>query len=75
MGLVKSWMIEMEERGYAESDDRICKDCVDDDALAEWITSNAIEPECSFCGAEADGSIAASFEEFTSRLIHLKYGI
>lgn len=69
MGLVKSWMIEMEERGYAESDDHICKDCVDDDALADWITRNAIEPECSFCGAEADGAIAASFEEFTAVIL------
>ena len=41
MGIVKAWMMEMEERGYGESDDYVCASCVTDGFLAQWIGDHA----------------------------------
>jgi hypothetical protein len=65
MGIVKAWMMEMEERGYGESDDVICGACVTDEFLKNWIADNATAEACSFCDATASSPIAASFEDFT----------
>lgn len=69
MGIVKAWMMEMEERGYGESDDAICSACVTDEFLARWIADNASATACSFCDAKAKIPIAASFEDFTSVIL------
>lgn len=66
MGIVKAWMMEMEERGYGESDDHVCAACVTDTFLAEWIGAHAKASACSFCDAESNQPIAASFEDFTA---------
>lgn len=65
MGVVKAWMMEMEERGYGESDDYLCAACVTDPFLAEWIAVYAEANACSFCDAVSDQLIAAPFEDFT----------
>jgi hypothetical protein len=65
MGIVKAWMMEMEERGYGESDDVICGACVTDEFLKNWIADNATAEACSFCDTTASSPIAASFEDFT----------
>ena len=65
MGIVKAYMMGMEERGYGESDDHICPDCVSDEFLAEWIAGNAESETCSFCDAASEQPIAAPFETFT----------
>ncbi|KTT96426.1 HEPN-associated N-terminal domain-containing protein [Sphingomonas sanguinis] len=65
MGIVKAWMMEMEERGYSESDDYVCAACVTDPFLAEWIAGHAEANACSFCEAVSDQPIAAPFEDFT----------
>ncbi len=69
MGIVKAWMMEMEERGYGESDDHLCAACVTDPFLAEWIARHAEANECSFCDAVSDMPIAAPFEEFTGLVL------
>lgn len=66
MGIVKAYMMEMEERGYGESDDHICPACVTDDFLARWINDHAESDTCSFCGTSSNQPIAASFEDFTA---------
>lgn len=66
MGIVKAWMMEMEERGYGESDNHVCAACVTDPFLAEWIGAHAEALACSFCDAVSDQPIAASFEDFTA---------
>lgn len=73
MGIAKSWMIEMQERGYGESDDHICPNCVSDGFLQNWIQRNAIAKECSFCGEKSDKPIAASFEDFSGTVLHGLY--
>jgi len=65
MGIVKAYMMEIEERGYGESDDHVCPACVIDGYLADWIAAHADSKECSFCDAESDQLIAAPFEAFT----------
>jgi hypothetical protein len=64
MGIVKAYMMEMEERGYGESDDHVCAACVSDLFLAEWIAEHAEANACSFCDAKSDQPIAAPFESF-----------
>lgn len=64
MGRVSEWMIEQQERGYSEADGEICVDCVTDPALKAWVEANPISTACSFCGAESDDAIAASFDDF-----------
>ena len=73
MGAAQAWMMAMEERGYGESDDHICADCVSDAFLAEWIERNAEAAVCSFCGARADKPIAASFEDFSGVVLRGLY--
>lgn len=65
MGIAKAYMMEMQERGYGESDDHVCPACVSDGFLAEWIAGHAESEKCSFCDAESDQPIAAPFEAFT----------
>lgn len=65
MGIVKAHMMELEERGYGESQDYICPACITDHFLCEWIASHVESVFCSFCGARSDSPIAASFEAFT----------
>jgi hypothetical protein len=65
MGIVKACMMEMEERGYGESDNYVCAACVTDPFLAEWIAGHAEANACSFCEAVSDQLIAAPFEDFT----------
>ncbi|NML05961.1 HEPN-associated N-terminal domain-containing protein [Sphingomonas sp. G-3-2-10] len=65
MGIVKAYMMELEERGYGESDDHVCAACVTDPYLAEWIAGHAESKACSFCDAGSDQPIAAPFEAFT----------
>ena len=69
MGIVKAWMMEMEERGYGESDDHLCAACVTDPFLAEWIAEHAEANACSFCDAVSDQPIAAPFEDFTGAVL------
>lgn len=61
--------MELEERGYGESDKHICQECVSDPYLASWIFDNASATHCDFCGAHSNELIAASFEDFTGLII------
>jgi hypothetical protein len=65
MGIVKAYMMELEERGYGESEDHVCPACVTDPSLGEWIATHAESEVCSFCDAKSDQPIAAPFEAFT----------
>ena len=58
MGIVKAWMMEMEERGYGESDDVICGACVTDEFLKEWIADNATANACSVAMCAVPASAA-----------------
>jgi hypothetical protein len=69
MGIVKAYMMELEERGYGESDDYVCAACVTDDHLTAWIAANAESDACSFCDAVSDQPIAAPFEAFTGVIL------
>jgi hypothetical protein len=77
MGRAKAWMMEQEERGYTEAVGDICADCVNDAFLKQWISDNAEATECSFCGADSDKEIAASFDDFVGVVlggIHFDWG-
>lgn len=69
MGRAKEWMMEQEARGYSEADGDICADCVNDQFLKQWVNDSAEATECSFCGAESEDAIAASFDEFVGVVI------
>lgn len=57
-------MLEQYERGYSEAEGEICADCVSDPALRKWIEANLTSIQCTFCGAESECAIAASFDDF-----------
>ena len=69
MGIVKAYMMELEERGYGDSDDHVCAACVTDPFLVEWITEHAESTACSFCDARSAQPIAAPFEDFTALVL------
>lgn len=64
MGRAKEWMLEQFERGYSEAEGEICVECVTDPALRNWIEANLTSTQCTFCGAESEYAIAASFDDF-----------
>src|SRR5689334_4930348 len=69
MGRAKEWQLEQWERGYDEAEGEICATCVNDPVLKAWITDNASADVCTFCGAQAEEPIAASFDEFVGAVL------
>ncbi|MFT7840686.1 HEPN-associated N-terminal domain-containing protein [Saccharothrix sp. BKS2] len=67
MGLVKSYMAELEERGFGAVDGQaVCLACVLDPTLQETLRPRLAEHECAFCGArsgDAGEPIAVDFED------------
>lgn len=70
MGIVKQFWMEEMERGYGRPDGKICSSCVDDDYLKSWVEESVSSNTCSFCDAESDQPIAASFEEFVGQVMN-----
>jgi len=42
----------------------VCDECVDEEALKEFIRDNAVSESCDFCGRESDEPIACDFDDF-----------
>jgi len=42
----------------------VCDECVDEQALQEFIRDNAVSESCDFCGRESDEPIACDFDDF-----------
>lgn len=57
MGYAKNRMIEIQERGYGESDKCVCSGCVKDDYLVKIIRKKGEVGACSFCRDENDKQI------------------
>jgi len=54
MGYWKQKMIEEQERGWSSlGDKRVCAKCFDDAALADFVSENAVEHECDYCGRKS----------------------
>lgn len=49
MGIAKQMLIEQLERGFGSIDKKVCRDCVHDYALKNYICINGFEDECSYC--------------------------
>ena len=49
MGIAKSKLIEIEERGYGESDKNVCSGCIKDPYLVKIIRDNGEVGACSYC--------------------------
>lgn len=50
MGLVKEDMMICEDRGYGHCDKEVCRDCIGDKHLKEYITANGYMSTCDYCG-------------------------
>lgn len=59
MGLVKSLMMEDEERGWHDPDGHVCSQCVHDDFLKDVIRTNAVQQQCDYCGGRTRKKSAA----------------
>jgi HEPN superfamily RES-like protein/RES domain-containing protein len=60
MGMAKRQMEAEHERGFAAIDGFVCDTCFSDPALAEFVSDQASETSCDFCGRAAEEPIAAS---------------
>ena len=50
MGLAKNRLMEIEERGYGDSDKFVCSACIGDSYISKQIRNSHYKDECSFCG-------------------------
>lgn len=62
MGLVKSMLMESEERGWDAPDKFVCADCVEDSCLKDCIRSDVEAQVCDYCGHQSHESIATPLE-------------
>lgn len=60
MGQWKELMYESERRGHAARERFVCGECLNDDALAEFVNDHAERNECEFCESKRDTPFAAS---------------
>ena len=60
MGQWKELMYESERRGHAARERHVCGECLNDNALAEFVSDHAEHNECEFCGTKQDAPFAAS---------------
>ncbi len=61
MGIAKNLLIEREERGYADLDGNVCALCFTDHAIRAYVSSNAAEKTCEYCGRRSRRPIAVPF--------------
>ncbi len=50
MGWAKNHLIEIEERGYGDSDKNVCAACIGDRYISNQIKYSHCKDKCSFCG-------------------------
>ncbi|MYC84647.1 MAG: RES family NAD+ phosphorylase [Acidimicrobiia bacterium] len=52
MGIMKSLMLEQQEYGFSRSGfwDEVCRHCIADDCLAEYVSQGDLIERCRFCG-------------------------
>lgn len=65
MGIVKSQLIEEQERGWSSFNNKFaCTECFGDPDIRKFIRNTASEHECSYCGdSSTDEPIAADMNE------------
>jgi hypothetical protein len=70
MGGTKRLLEEMQERGWTTAGDgHVCPDCVEDEALADYLAGHAVETRCDYCGRSSDEPIAVPVDELVG-VIH-----
>lgn len=70
MGLVKSELIEAEERGWDAPDTHVCAECVEDDFLKAEIADHVFEKYCDYCHRKAPEAIAAPLSTILGPIAH-----
>jgi hypothetical protein len=66
------------DRGFDDIDGYVCPECVDDDAIKEYIRAGATETVCDFCGRRSETAIAMAANDVTellSRSIKAEYNL
>lgn len=70
MGAAKRWMEEIERRGYNPIPDKyVCQDCVDEEAIKNFVRENCESCICSYCGKREVSPIAASVENVANLIV------
>jgi RES domain-containing protein/ribosomal protein S27E len=63
MGQAKNEAVEMEERGWSNSDGKfVCSTCVEDEYLKTVIRESATQTRCNYCGTTSREPIAAPLD-------------
>jgi hypothetical protein len=66
MGIVKAWMMEMEELGLSGGDGGlVCADCLNDTYLGKWVTQNATNKKCTYCGKGGQKRISVNIGDLS----------
>ena len=74
MSLVKRALEEQLAQGFAYTEDFVCVNCVEDEALKDAISSNlSSKVSCTFCGNPSAASLDVLIEAFLVGLYH-EYG-
>src|SRR2546430_15295415 len=70
MGYLKSLHEEADARGWTSPGDRyVCPACIEEEALRAYITSEADESRCDYCGREESGKrIGAHIDLLVERI-------
>lgn len=54
MGYAKNHGMEIDERGYGDSDIVICSDCINNTFLKDYCVKNRIQATCSYCDCSSE---------------------
>ena len=69
MGRAKEAYLAAQERGWQSRDTTVCSQCIQVEALAEFVEEHATHNACSYCGEKADEPIAVAFDELMQRIM------
>ena len=71
MGQAKEYYMRQQEEGWRSVGDKyVCRRCVGDYAIADFIQANAVSRQCSYCNRRARNSNATTMDQVLSFMAH-----
>lgn len=70
MGRAKAMMMEEQAQGFYSMKTRVCANCIDEDALREFILQEGETGEpCSYCDASEQNEATVEFNDFVKKIL------
>ena len=73
MGISKAHLMEIEERGYRDSDKNVCSFCIGDSYISNKIKYSHVSGHCSFCGKKRNVLPVNDVLEMIMKVINRDY--